>query len=257
MFHEHPNISKRDWRLRGITTTAEEFADGLGTTHPVGTVVELVGFVQLPHGTVLSIPVPDPAAVYLSLARAAMKNGLAYVESELPNQILTVNAESRLANDSEQGFFDCLQSIVSGVVFSYTAIEAFANSVIPDDFVFVKPRQDKRCTEHYTKEQIERHVSLDVKLDEVLPKILMGAKSPKGGKAWSDYTKLQKTRDRLIHLKSEDWQKASRDKAGDWLWTILLSKPTRDSVSHAFNIINHFCASEPKRWRWSQKFTHS
>jgi hypothetical protein len=50
MAKQHPNIDERDWRLRGITTLAQEMRSPSGKSHPAGTPVEVLGFALLPDG---------------------------------------------------------------------------------------------------------------------------------------------------------------------------------------------------------------
>ena len=252
MADEHPRIAERDWRLRAITTLTEEHHSPSGTTYPVGSLVELVGFVFLPNGRGLTIPFPDPTAIFLSLAEKELRKATEYQDTALPSGVNYGNdEENTLKPGIESGFFDCLQSIVAAVVFSYTAIEVFANSMIPDDYVFSNPRRDKKCTESYSKDQIERHISLDTKLDKLLPDICNVA-SPKGTKLWVQYVKIKDLRDRLIHLKSRDWQKSVPANAKNSIWTRVLSEETRHVPAFAFELIWHYLPA--KKPRWAERF---
>lgn len=253
MTMDHPNIESRDWRLRAISTLAKDFCSSTGQTHPIGTVVELAGFVHLPDGSGLSIPVPDPTAIYLSLAKAAFDKATEHQNQLFPNAVLPGESgvQPRLHPELDGSLFDCFQSLIAGVVFSYTALEAFANSVIPDGYSFSVERGDKKCVETYSRDQIERHISLDVKLDKILPEIC-SVPTLKGTQKWEQYVKLKKVRDRLIHLKSTDWQKSTPEKAEEYVWTWLLANETHQMASYSFEIIWHYLPSEKPRW--AQRF---
>jgi hypothetical protein len=245
---DHPNIANRDWRLRAITTLAQEFRSPTGKVHPVGTPIEWVGFMLLSGGGGLNIPVPDPAAIYLSLAEMELQKAIEYQKNILPSVIqFEPYGEHKLNPGAEAAFFDCLQSLIAAVVFSYTSIEVFANSMIPDEYSFSAERNDKRCVESYSKEQIERHISLDTKLDKVLPQVC-SVGSPKGTRLWSQYMKIKELRDRLIHLKSTDWQPSTPEKAKDFVWTWLFSAETKRVSAFAFDIIWHYLPAEKPRW---------
>jgi hypothetical protein len=136
------------------------------------------------------------------------------------------------------------------VIFAYTALEAFANESIPDDYKFERMRGDKKCTELYSKDQIERHLSLDTKLDEVLP-VIRSVVTPKGTKTWEMYIWLKNLRDRFIHLKSSDWRKSAPESADEYVWTDLLSDQVLQAPSIALGIIEHY--SLPDRPRWLKK----
>jgi hypothetical protein len=144
-------------------------------------------------------------------------------------------------------FYDCLQSMVAAVVFSYTAIEVFANSLIPNEYNYSSERTDKKCTECYSKEQIERYISLDSKLDKVLPEICK-VQSPKGTHIWDKYLKLKKLRDRLIHLRTGDWRGRLPEHANDWIWTHMLSKEGRNVSLFAFEVISYYLKDKKPRW---------
>lgn len=243
---EHPNIVNRDWRLQAITTLVEDWHSPSGVIHKAGTPVQNVGFIRYPgKDTLLSIPVLNPCAMYFSIAFYA-KEEAEIILSELDENILEKEFLN-VSSEYEGGFVDALQFLVSVVVFSYSAIEVFANESIPDDFVFERARQDKKYKEVYSKDQIERFLSLTSKLDEVLPTIY-SLSSPKGTRIWNDFVWLEKLRDRFIHLKSTDWEKSNPDKADDFVWTTLLSKETLQAPSIALQVVNYYYQTDKPRW---------
>lgn len=248
MSDEPDNIASRDWRLQAITTLAQDFqSPWTGNAYKAGTPVEITGFVRFGKDT-LSIPVPSPVAVYLSLARKARDSGNEFFARKFRTRCMSLpNGTARLPPDNESEFFDGLESLIACIVFSYTAIEAFANEAIPDDFSFEREREDSRCKEVYSKEQIEQNLGLNVKLDQILPSI-RSVSSPKGTKVWQDYIWLKELRDRLIHLKSTDWMRSDPQKADEYIWAQLLSEKVMQSPEFAVALINHYCVSEKPRW---------
>lgn len=94
---------------------------------------------------------------------------------------------------------DYLEKIQIGIVFSFTAVETFANLSIPTDYDYTI--KSKRCHEHYSKAQIERYVNWKVKLSKILVDIYRTndiASEP----FWSSFCELVKIRDEIIHQKS-------------------------------------------------------
>ncbi len=67
----------------------------------------------------------------------------------------------------------------------------------------MKSNNLKKCTKLYNKKDIERYISLEDKLSEILP-IIVNKSSFKGTSLWEKFINLKKIRDRIIHLKSSD-----------------------------------------------------
>lgn len=123
------------------------------------------------------------------------------------------------------------------IIFAYTALEAFANSQIPDDYVYIMNRSDKKCVEQYSKSQIERFISLDTKLGDILPEI-MGLASPKGTSTWEKYLSLKKLRDEIIHCKS-----APTTQETNQIFKDLFSETVANPCLEAKDIIGYFLNS--------------
>jgi hypothetical protein len=178
-----------------------------------------------------------------------------YAESQdgfLANAFLP-ESSPQIADDS--ALFDLLEKRIGSVVFAYTALESFANHSIPDDFAWEQERQDKKCTETYRKDQIERALSLKVKFDQVLPAIF-GVASPSGTIVWSDFVDLEKLRDRLIHLKTADIEgmKGDGQPNTDAIWHVLIRPTIPNPVLQALNLIGHYVEARGRLPRWYAKF---
>lgn len=178
----------------------------------------------------ISIPVPSHAALCLNVANRAH---LRAQKLWKPEMIISNSTGFTVENDLP-ALYDLFEEIILNVVFSYTALEAFSNTVIPDGFVFTRLRDDKKCEETFKKVQIERHLSLDIKLSEVLPSIT-GKAFRKGSDLWTEYAKLRDRRNRIIHVKSAD---LGISLAGERnIWEELLKLRTIDSSVMAHKII--------------------
>ncbi len=178
-------------------------------------------------------PVPSHAALCLNLANQAHKRA----EDLWNSDIFATTSYGAAVEDNLPVLFDFFEQVILNVVFSHTALEAFCNGAIPDDFVFARTRQDKKCEESYTKEQIERHLSLDTKLAEVLPEVT-GTAFQKGTSLWTDYAGLREIRDRIIHVKSADM--GTEIGEGRSIWADLIKRGKIDSSLVAHKIIKHF-----------------
>jgi len=96
---------------------------------------------------------------------------------------------------------DFIESIQISIVFSYTALEAFCNLSIPEDYEYKTEIRNKGIIEVYDKKAIERWIPLQQKLCNILPEIYQ-TKKLENQKFWSYYVKLEKYRDDIIHQKS-------------------------------------------------------
>lgn len=184
-------------------------------------------------GKEVSFVLPSHAALCLNLSHKAYKEA-----QQIPDTELFQNKSYGWS--SEEGLtvlFNLFEQLFLNVIFAYTALETFANEAIPDDYIFTQVRQDKKYSESYDRDQIERNLSLDTKLSELLPQIT-GVKFSKGGSLWSDYVKLKKIRDRLIHVKTADTGLSGSNQTN--IWTDLISQRKIDASLVAHKVIQHF-----------------
>jgi hypothetical protein len=185
------------------------------------------------NNTEVTFSVPAHAALCLNVSHNAFKQ-----MQQIPVERLF--QKTSYGNAAEAGLsplYTWFELMFVNIVFSFTALEAFSNQVTPDTFVFSKLRQDKKCEENYNKKQIERNLSLDVKLTEVLPK-LTGTPFTKETKLWSEYSSLRAIRDRIIHVKSADIGIYDADNRS--IWDELLDRRNIDSSLVAHKVIKHF-----------------
>jgi hypothetical protein len=141
--------------------------------------------------------------------------------------------------------FGFLESIMASTVFAFTALEAFVNEKIPDSYVHEQP--EKQHTKTFNKDQLERSLSLTVKLADALPKAL-SLPSPKGTQVWERYVALNKLRDRIIHLKAAD--REPHTSRTDSLWSELVKHPLPETFSAAKDVMLFFYAADKSQPRW-------
>lgn len=179
----------------------------------------------------VTFAVPSHAALCLSIAHAAYVNLL-----EFPLLSFSRKA-TQITGDNLAVLYDYFENIFVNVVFSHTALEAFVNQSIPDNFVFTRLRQDKKCNESFNKDQVERNLSLDIKLSEVLPEIT-GIELKKETLLWQEYSKLKAIRDRIVHVKSADL--GIKGNKVSSIWADLIAHRATDFSFTAHKLISHF-----------------
>lgn len=242
---EHPNIKNEDWRLQAISTLAKPFkSPWTGKVHPIGEPVKAISIVKYGSNKI-SFGLPNTTAMFLNKSYKFWKEA----DSILKN-IQFINSR-HIKNETD--VFNFFENIMASIVFAYTSLESFANEKILEDHIYTQERADKRCAETYSKEQIERFLSLDIKLDKILPEIL-GISSPKKKRLWNKYIELKNLRDRIIHMKSIDRKSSDPKKEiPDSIWRYLLKKDIPNMSASAKEIISYYFSKEKEAPRWFKK----
>ncbi len=246
----------RDYRYQNYQgTSLEQNSTSLTenrASNEVGSIIA-TGKMQYDNEHILSFPLPNVTAMCLDVAYTAWvesqyflqdKKFLKFFKSIITSSIVVLKEDST--------FFDLFQKRMTAIVFAYTALESFANESIPDHFIFRRISSQKKFTEEYTKEQVER-LSLEIKLFEVLPKIF-NLPSPKGSVVGERYRALEKSRDRIIHMKSKDRKILVSGEEN--IWEDLLNRISPNVAIEAKEIIEYYLnsLSEKDRPYWYRAF---
>lgn len=191
---------------------------------------------------VLHFALPSAPALYLNLARDARSKRATIVLED----IFVKHPHPQGTWPEDHGpLFDWFQLSVAEIIFSFTALEAFANESIPASFEY-DWMTSKKEIKKLKGSEIERSISLDEKLKHVLPRA-HAIKSPSGTKAWSQFRDLKRVRDRLIHLKSID-RKASGPE-NQTIWGLLIAEKEANFAEYSYNMIGAFPALvDGRRW---------
>jgi len=198
----------------------------------VGTGLGSIATAELLAKKVVSFGLPSGPGLFLHLAHQAYSR----IKDIDPLSLFDEHPQG-IWPDNQGALFDYLEESISHVVFSFTALEAFANEVIPEGFTYTFTVNRTGETRTYVKDEIERRVNLDEKLGIVLPEIFSW-KTPKGGPHWENYKTIKKTRDRLIHLKSVD--KRASGTEDETIWGTLLRVHNKPFCDHAHAMIGYF-----------------
>lgn len=144
---------------------------------------------------------PNMVSMYLSIAVKSHKTASDLYESKIKPNLKYKESDKTYYLDlteSVQVTFDFLEAIISAIIFAYTAVEGFINSVIPLDYVEENKKEGKvGC------EWIQRNVNLLEKIKRVIPQAYNFSFNANEVKSWSNFTNLENYRDSIIHLKSE------------------------------------------------------
>ena len=191
--------------------------------------------------TLASFGLPSNPSLCLSIANKAHP-----LSSNADDADLFKNTDQGLRANDHTPLFDVFEAKIMNIVFSFTALESFANISIPDNFKFMHIDRKGGPAIPFDKEMIERNLSLDVKLDKILPTIFK-VKTPKGTALWQKYKTLKKLRDRLIHLKSQDTKSGGPE--SKTIWGELMKYRDYNFANDAHQLIGHYFVKTHKpRW---------
>ncbi|MBL7910693.1 MAG: hypothetical protein JNJ41_06550 [Bacteroidia bacterium] len=147
-------------------------------------------------GKLLMIPEPDPTLIYFSSAQNNYRLSKQYRVELLPK----IDVQSDISEEIIHDFYNYFSSTCGSVIFLFTSLESFMNSLIKDDYFYRKEQNNR--TEIYNKKQIEQHISFDEKIKKVIPQLtgidFLGSHPI----VKQNIDNLKEFRDSIIHTKS-------------------------------------------------------
>lgn len=175
------------------------------------------------------IPEPDPILIYFHTAYMNYRQ-----IAEKRKEIFTILSDSKISESLINQLYDFFSLTNTFIIMSFTAVEAFINKSIPETFIYKKT--DKRKTELYTKEQIERYLSFNEKrdvLDEVAGKSF--AKAHPSINRFLD--NLKDFRDSIVHTKAatDGYTKY------DYLYKKALNYRYKETLNAVADFCNYYC----------------
>jgi len=149
---------------------------------------------------------PNNVGILLSIANKSLAKA-----KKLFEEFLCLNTSTDSSEKDKPGkdavinrsklIYDYIELIQSCIVFGYTALEAFSNLSIPNDYEFKTEPNGKGIIEIYNKEAVERWTPLKVKISDILVNIY-STKSIKGLKIWNNFLMFEELRHEIIHQKT-------------------------------------------------------
>jgi hypothetical protein len=124
------------------------------------------------------------------------------LQSEDEQKANNVSRKDEIASKSKI-IYDYIEMIQTCIVFGYTALEAFTNLSIPDDYEYKTKSNSKGIIEVYDKEAIERWTTLKIKISEILVDVYK-TKNIKSLNIWANFIQFEKMRHEIIHQKTID-----------------------------------------------------
>jgi hypothetical protein len=172
-----------------------------------GMVIQEIDDIKFNGSNSLTYFIPNNVGILLSIAQKSTNSAKEIFEKELnPNRYnhslnKTDNNKKDHVIEKSVIIYDFIELIQTSIVFSYTALEAFVNLSIPEDYKYNQLISNKGITEVYDKSAIERWIPLKTKLSEILVDIYQTENLSKKP-IWSSLVKLEEYRHDIIHQKS-------------------------------------------------------
>ena len=204
------------------------------------------------HGEDIVLERPNMVALYLSISAKAISAAEQFYE-EFTNDLRRKEGSHSFPSTLEgtRSAFDFLENICVATIFSYSAAEAFANSLIPDDYTRQGHRKGLQVLD--TKIEIERHYTLREKYKSIIPEIYPTV-SPQQQPFWSRFTELEKFRDGLIHLKMNESLRFGKERLflSDFIFNTIKFEPYHavpELIQYIVDNMNKDCAPIPYEFR--------
>jgi len=234
-------FTEADWRCHIVVQLAAPATlPGSSTAIPAGAIGKGVAIVDYQTNRV-AFSIPSATALFLSLSKRYYESASIIVQ--------TFSSTPKLQSLDDVKVFSYLENIMASIVFAYTALEAFANEEIPDDYVHTIVKS--KSSEIYRKSQIERSLSLQTKLSDILPAI-HEVPSPKGNKIWQDFLALEELRNNIIHMKTADREHVGYSNHS--IWSKLVTDPVPYVLPFAKLMIDYFYTLRKLKPHWYEQF---
>lgn len=225
----------------------------------VGKIVEQISVFNTKSGKTVSFVTPSIAHLSLNAAIKSAHNAnecRSQLITSIPTRTVIVPPPTHYSDGDNSGMlFDTFLHVMSAAIFSYLAVENYANEVIgrhPEHQISLteKPRTNVRGRK--SQRRLEKKNTLrardaerkplNIKLTQILPQIT-GIEMDKGRSPYQLFDRLEKVRDGVTHLKSKDSAPRIRDLARVPTSPLLTGFLLDDSLwmpRAAIDIIDHF-----------------
>lgn len=142
------------------------------------------------------IPEPDPVLVYFDSAYNNFIN-----IKEYKQKVLGSITKTYLDEDISMLLYQYFGYTNGYVIFLFTAIEAFINKFIPAEYKYIVQKSNR--TEVYSRDQIQRHLSFDDKLNKVVADISKKSFQKSYPLKYQHVINLKDFRDIIVHTKAD------------------------------------------------------
>lgn len=186
-------------------------------------------------GVEYSFKTPNNISVCLNIGNREYEKAKALYGLLIHPKLAAANKQITFSEAELHVLYDFFEHLQTSLIFIYTAVEAFANIAIPEDFIHEKIN-NKKVKETWGKESIERWLPTTEKICDILPKIL-DVPVPKEETFWKNFKKLEQIRNNIIHQKTV---MNESDVDSDYLQQFF-DEDIFNIIRSGLLVIEHFC----------------
>jgi len=174
---------------------------------------------------------PNNIALSLSIMKKSCKKAKKlFLELGLSSNKSKIEIKSA---DTDK-LYDYFEEIVTGLTFSFIAVEAMANAAIPSDYVY-EVINERGIKEAWPKESIERWMSTSTKVSDILP-LILNAGNIKKEIFWTKFKELESLRNDIVHQKTIE----NGTQLDSGIFTKLMNPKIFTIVRSSIDVINYF-----------------
>jgi hypothetical protein len=153
---------------------------------------------------------PDPVHLYFSQAIDQCNKSEAIVSEVFKESSSKIKGESTYLIDSEVDsvnpvYATYLQLRIGSIIMIVSALEAFLNSIIPEDILYTRNNRE------FNKDQVQKVLSIEKKISEVLPQCGQYDLKKENPEAYEEIRALVTVRNSFVHLKNYQSQTVQLD----------------------------------------------
>jgi len=156
----------------------------------------IMGFLYIHEGKPLLIPEPDLSILYFTFIEKSIDHIVG-----LRNQILELAGnqikDSKISENIASLFYNFFQLSSNFVINLFISLEAFNNSLIPNDYTYINKKRKK-----YNREGIQRSIKFEEKLKRVIPQLFKKSFVVDFNKKFELLREMKTLRDDVIHTKN-------------------------------------------------------
>ncbi|MDO7745185.1 MAG: hypothetical protein MUP99_15490 [Pedobacter sp.] len=142
---------------------------------------------------------PNDISLYSNIAEKSLEKAIHFHNGIIMPRFKHANHGTFPSQEIQNEYYDYFELITTALIFAFTALEAFANSIIPNNIEL-----EKADGSVHTKTNIEWY-SMEEKLTVISQHVLM-APAPQEQNWWARLKTLQNIRNQSIHTRQSDSQ---------------------------------------------------
>jgi len=179
-------------KLKNTSIDIDEFDSGFYITEDGKKMI--TAFTYAYKGKPFLIPEPDITILYLSFVEKSVESII-----NIRKQILELVSKQdiKLSETLANTFYSFFQLSAGFVIFSMMSLEAFNNSLIPNEHTYINKKKKK-----YSREGIQRSIKFEEKFKRVIPQLFKKSFVVDFNIKFELLKKMNNLRDDVIHTKN-------------------------------------------------------